>query len=411
MTTERIKLCLVTNLFYPIPAGGAERFRRYAPGLRERGIDLEVITSLPSGYADLKEHEIVDGIPIIRLPLADPLKDFPQLMKFALKQFQKAQRKPDIVQIFAASPKTTNTMIRICSKRIGIIFVSTMVGEKSRSEGRDKIKEWLYDQISFWGVKHIVASTNVMKESIVSRGIRSKCISVIPNGVDVGRFHPASSLDEKRSLRQKLGILDDDQVIMFAGYIIPRKGVDLLIDAWPEIISKKPKARLILAGSYGETVQSLFPSQKLMKADYFNNITRIIETFPSKDRIVFTGDIANVEEYMRVADLFVLPSRQEGMGNVVLEAMATGLPCLLTPYIGLPSHEFGKPGREFILLNSYEPKELACRITQLLQDENVATTVGKSAHKWVQENMVIEKILDQYAAVYRNVSARKTVYA
>jgi len=89
MTTERIKLCLVTNLFYPIPAGGAERFRRYAPGLRERGIDLEVITSLPSGYADLKEHEIVDGIPIIRLPLADPLKDFPQLMKFALKQFQK----------------------------------------------------------------------------------------------------------------------------------------------------------------------------------------------------------------------------------------------------------------------------------------------------------------------------------
>jgi glycosyltransferase involved in cell wall biosynthesis len=101
---------------------------------------------------------------------------------------------------------------------------------------------------------------------------------------------------------------------------------------------------------------------------------------PKPERITFTGKIENVEDYLRAADVFVLPSRREGFANVVAEAMASGLPCVLTPYQGLPE-EFGIPGQEF-LLSSYEPEKLAASIVMPLEDQSMRTSLGLAARSW-----------------------------
>lgn len=407
MTSPRLKLCLITKFFYPVLAGGAERFRRYAPGLRERGIDLEVFTPLPSGYPELSEHEVIDDITITRFPLDDVYKNYSKFVHATLNQLQKQVRKPDVIQFFNFSPEEFFNLWRFRLQGIGTVYVSTMVDEGLPEGIVNNFKNWLYLQISVLPISNVVASTDVMKTSLVSRGVGLKRISVIPNGVDTNRFQPAASLQERKLIRQKLGIEKDDQVVLFVGSILPRKGVDLLIEAWPNLISHNSKVRLVLVGAYGERATVALSKRQSMLLDYSNKIAKMVENSPSKERIIFTGEVANVEEYMRAADLFVLPSKQEGMGNVVLEAMATGLPCILTPYIGLPSHEFGQAGREFILLNGYSPKELAFRINQLLNDKFMMSEIGQLARQWVEKNMSIDKILDQYAAMYRSLALIK----
>jgi len=104
MTTERIRLCLITKFFQPILAGGAERFRRYAPGLRERGIDLDVFMVLHPDYPDLSEHEVINDISITMIPVTNTYKDFPKLVHTTINQFQKPSRKPDIVQFYRITP-------------------------------------------------------------------------------------------------------------------------------------------------------------------------------------------------------------------------------------------------------------------------------------------------------------------
>ena len=406
MTARRIKLWLITKWFHPILGGGAERFRRYAPGLRERGIDLEVFTVLHPSYPDLREHEIIDGISITRFPLTDAYKEFPRLVHFTLNQLQRTERKPDIVQFFSISPKTTPSLLQMRFQGAKTVYVSTMVHEEPQNGIVNRTKEYLYLRASFLPVNQVIASTTVMKTSLVSRGIASDCIRIIPNGVDTKRFHPTVSLQERNQLRKKLGITGYDQVVLFVGEISSRKGVDLLIDAWSAPELSNQNILLVLVGAYHK--QTMYPtSQKNSRLDYSKRIERMVENTPDKERIIFTGEVSNVEEYMRAADLFVFPSRQEGMGNVVLEAMATGLPCVLTPYVGLPTPEFGQPGREFILLDDYDVEKLAFTINQLLLDKQRMITIGRLARKWVEKHLDIDKTLDQYAKMYRSVASKQ----
>jgi glycosyltransferase involved in cell wall biosynthesis len=123
---------------------------------------------------------------------------------------------------------------------------------------------------------------------------------------------------------------------------------------------------------------------------------------PKPERITFTGEVENVENYLCAADVFVLPSRLEGFANVVAEAMASGLPAVLTPYQGLPQ-EFGMPGREF-LLSSYEPEKLAESIAMLLDNQGMRKQLGIAARNWAEKKLDIEMSIDSYARLYRQLA-------
>ena len=87
-----------------------------------------------------------------------------------------------------------------------------------------------------------------MEESLRQVGYRGD-IGIIPNGVDVNRFCPSSSVAAKEALRVRLGIPPGAEVVVFVGgYLIHRKGVDLLADAWASIASKRRQAYLLMVG-------------------------------------------------------------------------------------------------------------------------------------------------------------------
>ena len=138
---------------------------------------------------------------------------------------------------------------------------------------------------------------------------------IIPCGIDFGAFAGA---DCRPAIRQALGLAEDALVIGHVGRFHERKNHRFLLDIAVEAFARDPDARLLLVGD-GE----LKPVIEARAAEL-----RIA------DRVVFTGARADVAALMQAMDAFVLPSHHEGLGLVLLEAQAMGLPCVLTD--GLP---------------------------------------------------------------------------
>jgi glycosyltransferase involved in cell wall biosynthesis len=260
---------------------------------------------------------------------------------------------------------------------------------------RTKIHEWL----RYCPFNLLVASSEVMAVNIAEFAISRKRISVISNGVDITRFKPVRNIEEKKSIKESLGLKKDARIILFVGSISRRKGVDLLIAAWPEIAGQIPSAYLVLVGP--RSAQS--EADKRLDSNFIAEIDQSIIKTTFDNRVIFSNYVTNVEQYMRCADVLVFPSRHEGMGNVVAESMASGLACVLTPYVGLPT-EFGRPGKEYLLIEPNE-KSIASAVINLLEDEEKRSSISLAACEWANKNLDVNHSIHRYAEVYARLNS------
>src|SRR3989344_3165447 len=148
-------------------------------------------------------------------------------------------------------------------------------------------------------------------------------VSLIPNGVDIHNFSRQFSYGEMTDLEKKLGIQPDDEVIISASRLVPKNGLDLLIEALALIRDKNPGTvyKLILAGE-GPLEESLKFRVESLKLD---------------KNVIFIGAVDHKELslYFKISDVFVRPSRSEGLGSAFLEAMAAGVPIVGTKVGGI----------------------------------------------------------------------------
>lgn len=151
-------------------------------------------------------------------------------------------------------------------------------------------------------------------------GVPPERIADIPNGVDTRRHHPLSET-ERAALRAELGIELGEVLICCAARLAAHKRVDLLMRAFTGILNTAPTARLWIAG-YGE-------EQERLEA--------LRSSLPGGDRVRLVGKVRFDEmcRIMQAADIFALLSRWEGLSNALLEAMACGLPCVVSDVSGM----------------------------------------------------------------------------
>ncbi len=196
--------------------------------------------------------------------------------------------------------------------------------------------------------------------------------SVIPNGVDPDEFaHPGG----RDAFRQQYA-LGDGPVCLFMARLHPRKGPQLLAQAFRAI--PLPNARLVIAGPDEGALALLRP--------YLDS------------RAVVTGYLAAEARLaaLAAADLFVLPAVGEGMPMGVLEAMAAGLPVIVSPGCHLPEVAQAGAGLEV----AAEPTALAAALSRLLSNTDERTSMGAAAHKLVRDRFTWDTIAAQYEAIY-----------
>lgn len=197
--------------------------------------------------------------------------------------------------------------------------VKTVMTARSHMADLEEKENSFVNMVARWFFKYALKRINVLAScsKSLAADLQKECgLSFVPiqNGVDTDKFVPLSN-DEKKQLKAKLGIPSDKLIFISCAVLYPRKNMELLINSFCKL--KRCDYIFLIVGE-GEEKDKL---QYLAK----NN-----------PNIVFTGKKSNVQEYYQASEVFVSSSLAEGLPNTVLEAMACGLPCVLS---NIGSHE------------------------------------------------------------------------
>ena len=403
---EPINLYLVTNYFHPTLTGAAERFRRYGPGFLKREIRMHVITE--NSRPKISSEETINEVKVMRFSVDGSQSErLAQLVAHALIEVKKVNFRNAVIQVFGGYLQTVHPLWRARLKGIDCILEFTIIPELRPP--RHSLTFWRQRMLYSWCFspfqKYVVPS-NVMQNAYASYGFAlSRNFSIIPHGVDLERFRPFQNASQRQKLRSKLGFVENDEIILCVASILPRKRVDLILRAWPHIYQERTNAKLLFLGGKVGRETLISNQQKRSAENYMNEIEKLVTASPCSNRIIFTGEVEDTEDYYRIADVFLFTSYREGMPNAVVEAMACGLPCLLTLFDGFPEIEFGNNGSEYLWVDD-DPDVIAQATVDLLNNESLRKSLGRTARVWVEKNMNLETTLDQYAALYRQQSRK-----
>lgn len=210
-----------------------------------------------------------------------------------------------------------------------------------------------------------------MRELLEGAGERVPPIAVLRARVDSERFHPGARTDDARA---RLGIAPEARVILCLGRMVARKGIHRLIEALPAIAEEVPGVTLVLAGTG--------PEEK--------NLRRAAARIPQ--RVVFAGRVPDEDSpaLYASADVFALPVADrwrgldtEGLGVVLLEASACEVPCVTGRSGGTP--EAVVDGVTGLVIDARDPDRLAGAIVRLLEDRELARTMGRAGRRHVRD--------------------------
>jgi glycosyltransferase involved in cell wall biosynthesis len=231
-------------------------------------------------------------------------------------------------------------------------------------------------------------------DACLASGIPNCKISYIPQGVNDVKFHKPLAA-EKSNLKKSLGFLDDCKIVVFVGAIIERKGVDILVKAWKSIQASAYNSKLLLVGPYE------FGDEDKNKST-LSSFVKEIENLICSDNldIHFIGRTSEVEKYLKIADVFVLPSRKEGFGNVILEAMACGVPPVVTGMDGVALETVEDGSNGYIISDD---RDLAEKVTSLLLDTSMNNSMSEKSIDKIRSTFSMEKIAPRYIKLYESL--------
>jgi sugar transferase (PEP-CTERM/EpsH1 system associated) len=230
----------------------------------------------------------------------------------------------------------------------------------------------------------IVAVSEELKEALVKfERINPKKITVITNGVDLELFKsmPKSIIKQKK---YEIGIDKNDFVIGNIGRLTSVKDHRNLIQAFQLIHKDMPDAKLLIVGDGP------------LKEDLSN----FSQSLGLQRNILFLGERKDIPELLNIFDIFVLPSKNEGVSLTLLEAMATKKPVVATSVGG--NKEIIEHGKDGYLVPPCSPKKLREAVLDMVKSNGKAEQLGIAAYEEVKEKYSLEKMAKAYQEIYES---------
>jgi len=299
-----------------------------------------------------------------------------------------AVRRADVVHIHGLWNLNATLAARL-ARWSGIPYIITPHGmldhwALSRSRFKKQVYGFLFERTNLRKAAEVHFLNSEECSEAMSYGEQLNTF-VLPNGVFTDRF---KSLPYKTKLSKSYPELDGAVTALFLGRLHPKKGFDLLIPAFVQAIRSCPLLHLLVVG----------PDQR----GYRGELEAQIREQDLHSRVTFLGMVSGERklEVLAAADFFVLPSYQEGDSIAVKEAMASGLPVLITSACHFPEIEIFGAG----MVLPYDAISWANAMSTLYSDKRYRTDMGHSGSRLVSNRYTWQKVTRQLLDVYRRVS-------
>ncbi len=297
-----------------------------------------------------------------------------------------------------ASPKIYLALAQlkklILSERIDVLHAHTRITQVmaallSRMTGRPNVTtchgffktRWNRKLFPCWGVRAIAISDPVVGHLVQDFGCSPAMVRLVPNGIDMERFYVAEE-EEKNEARATLE-LGDGPVVGIIARLSDVKGIDVLIAAMPAVREAIPEVRLVIMGE-GREETALRDQVRQLNLE---------------GTVRFVKKVDDMARSLNMFDLFVMPSRQEGLGLSVLEAQACGLCVVASRVGGLVS--VIKDGATGFFVEPEDSAALAQKMIDLLSDDFTRRKVGQQARLWVSEHHAASGMVAGTVHVYQ----------
>lgn len=353
---RKLRISLVTETYFPQINGVSRTLERLVRYCIDQGDVLHLLLPrYPEGRATLPDGVAVRDwravpVPFYRevvLPLAMPISVERELTHF----------RPDLVHIATEGPLGWSALR--AARRLGFPVVSSYHTNFANylamyHAGFLAPVCWRYLRAFHNSTRMTFCPTRSTQGELEARGFRN--VAVWSRGVDSERFHPAK---RDRRLRAELGIAPEDIVLAYAGRLAAEKNLEMLTEAW-QSFPERDRCRLLFIGD--------------------GPLRRRLEEQVG-ERGIFAG-YRHGEELARLyasADLFVFPSLTETFGNVVLEAMASGLPAIAFAVQG--PGDIIADGRSGRLVDTIDAKALRYEMSELVRNDDRRRVMGAEARR------------------------------
>jgi glycosyltransferase involved in cell wall biosynthesis len=395
MSNELKRVCVVSPLYHPSLGGLGRQAQLLTERLAEEGVDIFVIARRMEG---MPEAAFSPKVNVCRAWSLGPrihtyedvtLRNVLISLTFTLscmlllftkrKEYDIAHFHGTSLPLFCSLP-----LLRLLGKKVIAKVASSNLGIEAGSLRGRYFGIGSLMTAALKKADAFVATTSEIEERLRVDGFPSSRIHRIPNFIDDSLFHPVppgEKQEKKRSLLQGGG-----QVVVYSGRFIACKAIDVLLNAWSAAVREHPGARLVLLGTG--------PLAGEMKA--------LADRLGLGETVLFAGHVSNVADYLKAADLFVLPSLQEGMPNTLLEAMACGLPSVATRIGGVV--DIVRDGENGLLVDPGDAAGISAAITKLLGDPELSRRISSSALGTIADSYRLDRIVRQYTELLRTLS-------
>jgi glycosyltransferase involved in cell wall biosynthesis len=372
------RICYVVSHFHP-HASGAER-QALAQGreLVRRGHEVRVVTrAIPGEPRD----DAVDGVTIhrwVETSERGPLFGISFVLG-VIRALRRLRPRYDLVHTHQGLWESIATgMARPFLKGAPTLIQPASSGyygeaeEMARTKGFPILRRFAIRNTAF------AAISEDIERQWLALGVAPERMIRMASGVDATLFRPGPSAVEAD--------LPPRPRVVFTGRLHPQKNLDLLLDVWPEVAGRTG-ASLVLVGDGPERDRLAARARELGVGE----------------KVRFTGLVPAPAEHLRAADAFALPSVAEGMSNSLLEAMATGLPCLASDIGG--NTDLLESGGAGQLVAPQDRPAWTEALVRVLTDRDLAARLGAAARRRIDEEYSLAAVVDRYVALYRRLLA------
>lgn len=381
MEKNKRKIFIIQREFIPSKGGDSRRIDELANMLGER-YDVKIVST------SFSEDKSPLGNKIIRIN-SNPytiLSRWYFCLRVLLRFFKE---RPSAIYINAPFLEASLIVLFCRVLKVKSIINMTLMGQDGPIDLYKRTKyPKILAKLFLWllgKADYILALGSGLAKQAVEYGWDKEKVNILGPAKDPVIYHPPSSIEEKRQLREKYGFKEDELLFIFVGYLIPRKGFEDLVSVWKDIWQQIEGGKLIIVGGKYEGFEE-WAEEHLNKLDkgsfkYLDALSR-----------------EEVGEALRMADVFVFPTYSEGIPGAVVETMMTGLPIISTNLKGSIA-DLIKDGENGILVEPGDKKALQEAILTVYKDKSIREKLGKKALESSYE-FHIDNIKNKYLEIF-----------